>query len=45
MSRDFFVFLIEKWSIPVCRVDLGISTTSLAGGLLCGYKPLFPACL
>ena len=21
-----------------------IRTTSLAGGLLCGYKPLFPAC-
>jgi hypothetical protein len=22
-----------------------IITTGLAGGLLCGYKPLFPACL
>lgn len=25
--------------------ELIISTTSLAGGLFCGYKPLFPACL
>ena len=28
-----------------CLIKFSIMTTGLAGGLLCGYKPLFPACL
>lgn len=41
---DIDICFREQNNLYSCCHKL-IMTTSLAGGLLCGYKPLFPACL
>ena len=44
-SIFFFICQQQNTCGRYCTSFCTISTTSLAGGLLCGYKPLFPACI
>ena len=44
-NQDLPLDLVDKFRLADHNLPPKIMTTGLAGGLFCGYKPLFPACV